>query len=104
MKRIGYLDSIFVLAMSGVDAYFETSTQQEPCAPTLYTPFEVYQTLDHNFTAIQLRSPVMKRKGAVFCKSLLDWIIKCQFSDIIIATGLDGTHRTDADIQVYVLV
>lgn len=108
-RLVGHLDCVHVIPMiasaappaSASSNVNETSVQ----TPPLTTAMQVYLVPSSSssspaFTLLQLRSSVVKLKGATMCKSLLqDWIVKAMFRDLVIVGGLDASGRVDGEIN-----
>ncbi|KAI9208709.1 PAC2 family-domain-containing protein [Polychytrium aggregatum] len=95
LKRVGFLESPWVLPLAGNDAYAKPGDQ----AGVLHTSFEVYQDADSLLTVVQLRSLVIKTKIDLFAKDLQDWIEQSEFKQVVQLTGCDARRRLDPQIQ-----
>eukprot|EP01125_Pyxidicula_operculata_P023153 TRINITY_DN9855_c0_g1_i1.p1 TRINITY_DN9855_c0_g1~~TRINITY_DN9855_c0_g1_i1.p1 ORF type:complete len:262 (-),score=45.35 TRINITY_DN9855_c0_g1_i1:104-889(-) len=83
LKRVGYLQSPFVVPAVGNDAF---SPSGSGC---LSLPLEVYSS--DNFIFLQQRAPSVKGKNNSFIESLAAWIISEKFGQVIVLHSSDAS-------------
>ncbi len=109
-RLVGHLDCIHVIPMIASNSSTlppptttTTSTTTTNPAP-LTTALQVYLVPSSSpgspsYTLLQLRSSIVKLKGAAMCRALInDWISKAMFRDLVIVGGLDASGRVDDEI------
>ncbi|TPX60000.1 hypothetical protein PhCBS80983_g02057 [Powellomyces hirtus] len=96
LRRVGFVSSDLVLPVCGTEVY---GTEETP--NTLHTSFEVYASLPDaspQLVVVQLRAPVISRKGLLFSSQFQEWVEHHKFSDVILVTGVDAGRRNDREI------
>ncbi|TPX68904.1 hypothetical protein SpCBS45565_g02813 [Spizellomyces sp. 'palustris'] len=95
--RVGFISSTLVLPVCGNEDY-----GNETAPNTLHTSFEVYQSRPSNTTSItliQIRSPVIPKKGVLFSKSFAHWAQQMAFESVVLVTAADAGRRVDGQIR-----
>ncbi|KAI9090461.1 PAC2 family-domain-containing protein [Phlyctochytrium arcticum] len=95
LQKIGFLESPDLLPVCGHDTYDQ---EQQP---RLYTTFEVFQgTISgKQYSVIQIRSPVIKKRAIAFAQDFADWIASTGFKNIVLLSGLDAGRRNDQQMS-----
>ncbi|CAG8512491.1 13764_t:CDS:2 [Acaulospora morrowiae] len=83
LQRIGFLEDENVIPVAGAS---ETGVA---------VAVEVYQSSDNEWTVIQQRAPVIKKKWRIFAQNLLTFIKESRFSKVILLSSADATRRMD---------
>ncbi|ORX53913.1 hypothetical protein BCR36DRAFT_368929 [Piromyces finnis] len=92
LKRVGYFDSPYLLPIIGNDPYGNNSN-------FLATNIEIYQNEDNSISVIQIRSPVITKKGNEMIKDLFEWIKTINFRYVVLLSGADASRGNDKLIE-----
>lgn len=92
VNRVGYFDSPYLLPIIGSDPYGNNNN-------FLATNIEIYQNEDKSISIIQIRSPVISKKGNEMVKDLFEWIKSISFKCVLLLSGADASRGNDKLIE-----
>jgi len=92
VNRVGYFDSPYLLPIIGSDPYGNNTN-------FLATNIEIYQNDDKSISIIQIRSPVISKKGNEMVKDLFECIKSINFKCVLLLSGADASRGNDKLIE-----
>jgi hypothetical protein len=108
LKRIGTIESPYVIPMSGCDAFFMPANgdKEQGNASFICLPLEIYcfSYSNQNYTIIMQRSSCLIGAQRIFyqelCALVNEW--KCSLHLIITGASIDNMLRPDGDRELYI--